>query len=327
MKDSKAKHSSSRRNKGTYTSIAKTVGLGDGPEHSSSVFDKRKTVLTTGMTAVVLSVVMAAGWTIGSHNGVAGMAQAAGSNIPAVRNASTEVSRGYNRQPLKNTNGDWGGIERLNVPYSQTSNETDALSSLKTAIDNGNKLYSDSNGKVADDNTRSALKTAVDDASKAIQGKTATSVIDVGSFNALSQKITSEIGSVNDSINAKQAAQARAAVNNSSSGGSSSLGATTPVGEMQQWFHDYLLSNGYTEADFSAGVWIINHESGWNVHATNASSGAYGLPQSLPGSKMASAGADWQNNYQTQLKWFIGYCQRYSGIQGAYNFWQIHHWY
>lgn len=114
-----------------------------------------------------------------------------------------------------------------------------------------------------------------------------------------------------------------------STGGSSgsSLGVTVPVGEMQQWFHDYLLSNGYTEADFSAGVWIINHESGWNPQATNPSSGAYGLPQSLPGSKMASAGADWQTNYQTQLRWFVSYCSRYGGIQGAYQFWQKNNWY
>lgn len=114
-----------------------------------------------------------------------------------------------------------------------------------------------------------------------------------------------------------------------STGGSpgSSLGVTVPVGEMQQWFHDYLLSNGYTEADFSAGVWIINHESGWNPRATNPSSGAYGLPQSLPGSKMASAGADWQTNYQTQLKWFVSYCNRYGGIQGAYSAWQKQGWY
>lgn len=118
----------------------------------------------------------------------------------------------------------------------------------------------------------------------------------------------------------------------SSSGGTggspgSSLGVTVPVGEMQQWFHDYLLANGYTEADFSAGVWIIDHESGWRVNATNPGSGAYGLPQALPGSKMASEGADWQTNYQTQLKWFVSYCNRYGGIQGAYQFWQQNHWY
>ncbi|NMN01606.1 G5 domain-containing protein [Bifidobacterium panos] len=112
----------------------------------------------------------------------------------------------------------------------------------------------------------------------------------------------------------------------SSSSSSSNLGTTVPASEMQQWAHDYLISNGYSEADFSAAVYIINHESGWNPSATNASSGAYGLPQALPGSKMASAGSDWATNYQTQFKWFVGYCnQRYGSINGAYQYWLAHH--
>ncbi len=114
----------------------------------------------------------------------------------------------------------------------------------------------------------------------------------------------------------------------SSSATSSSLGTTVPASEMQQWAHDYLISNGYCEEDFSAAVYIINHESGWNPSATNASSGAYGLPQALPGSKMASAGSDWATNYQTQFKWFVNYCnQRYGSINGAYQYWLSHHSY
>ncbi|MBW3094920.1 G5 domain-containing protein [Bifidobacterium sp. 64T4] len=114
----------------------------------------------------------------------------------------------------------------------------------------------------------------------------------------------------------------------SSSSAASSLGTTVPASEMQSWAHDYLISNGYTEADFTAAVYIINHESGWRVDATNASSGAYGLPQALPGSKMASAGADWATNYQTQFKWFVGYCnQRYGSLQGAYTYWLANHCY
>ena len=114
----------------------------------------------------------------------------------------------------------------------------------------------------------------------------------------------------------------------SSSNASASIGTTVPAGEMQQWAHDYLLSNGYTEADFTATVYIITHESGWSVTATNPSSGAYGLPQALPGSKMVSEGADWATNYQTQLKWFWGYCaQRYGSIQGAYSYWLANHCY
>lgn len=49
------------------------------------------------------------------------------------------------------------------------------------------------------------------------------------------------------------------------------------------------------------------------------------LGQAYPGSKMASAGADWQTNYKTQFKWFISYCeQRYGGIVAAYNYWIAH---
>ncbi|MDD6462145.1 MAG: G5 domain-containing protein [Bifidobacteriaceae bacterium] len=111
----------------------------------------------------------------------------------------------------------------------------------------------------------------------------------------------------------------------STSSGSTSLGVTTPASEMQTWAHDYLIGNSYTEDDFTALVYIISHESGWRVDATNASSGAYGLPQALPGSKMASAGSDWQTNYQTQIKWFVGYCNgRYGGITAAYNHWQTY---
>ena len=73
---------------------------------------------------------------------------------------------------------------------------------------------------------------------------------------------------------------------------------------------------------------IITHESGWNVNATNASSGAYGLGQALPGSKMASAGSDWQSNGVTQMKWTIGYVNsRYGGACKAWSFWQANNYY
>ena len=61
-------------------------------------------------------------------------------------------------------------------------------------------------------------------------------------------------------------------------------------------------------------------ESGWNSTAANPSSGAYGIPQSLPGNKMASAGADWQTNPATQIKWGLGYiAERYKTPCGAWN--------
>ncbi|MGX4690105.1 aggregation-promoting factor C-terminal-like domain-containing protein [Streptomyces sp. JNUCC 63] len=73
---------------------------------------------------------------------------------------------------------------------------------------------------------------------------------------------------------------------------------------------------------------IVNHESTWNYRAVNASSGAYGLVQALPGSKMSSAGADWQTNPATQIKWGLSYMNgRYGSPCGAWNFWQANHWY
>ncbi|MFD8787269.1 transglycosylase SLT domain-containing protein [Kitasatospora sp. NPDC059599] len=71
---------------------------------------------------------------------------------------------------------------------------------------------------------------------------------------------------------------------------------------------------------------IISHESGWNVTATNPSSGAYGLAQALPGNKMASAGADWKTNAATQIKWAYDYMNgRYGSPNQAWAYWQIHH--
>ncbi|MFC8449652.1 lytic transglycosylase domain-containing protein [Kitasatospora sp. NPDC057223] len=82
------------------------------------------------------------------------------------------------------------------------------------------------------------------------------------------------------------------------------------------------------DAQFQCFSQIVKRESGWNYTASNASSGAYGLVQALPGSKMASAGADWRTNPATQIKWGLGYMNsRYGSPCGAWTFWQSHHWY
>ncbi|WP_323185035.1 transglycosylase SLT domain-containing protein [Kitasatospora purpeofusca] len=73
---------------------------------------------------------------------------------------------------------------------------------------------------------------------------------------------------------------------------------------------------------------IISHESSWNVTATNPSSGAYGLAQALPGSKMATHGSDWKTNANTQIRWALDYMNsRYGSPNAAWTFWQNHHWY
>ncbi|MGW0753872.1 aggregation-promoting factor C-terminal-like domain-containing protein [Streptomyces sp. NPDC002587] len=73
---------------------------------------------------------------------------------------------------------------------------------------------------------------------------------------------------------------------------------------------------------------IVNAESTWNYKAVNSSSGAYGLVQALPGSKMSSAGADWRTNPATQIKWGLNYMnERYGSPCGAWSFHQANDWY
>ena len=72
-------------------------------------------------------------------------------------------------------------------------------------------------------------------------------------------------------------------------------------------------AQGWGDSEYQCLVLLWNRESQWNPYAENASSGAYGIPQSLPGSKMASAGADWRTNPITQINWGIGY------IKGRYG--------
>ncbi|GAB3807633.1 aggregation-promoting factor C-terminal-like domain-containing protein [Micromonospora zhanjiangensis] len=92
-----------------------------------------------------------------------------------------------------------------------------------------------------------------------------------------------------------------------------------------------IVQHGWTvSAQFNClnQLWI--HESNWKVYATNPSSGAYGIPQSLPGSKMGAAGSDWQTNPATQIEWGEDYIKsRYGTPCAAWSFWQAQspHWY
>ena len=73
-------------------------------------------------------------------------------------------------------------------------------------------------------------------------------------------------------------------------------------------------SYGWSASQFSCLDSLWGHESGWSVTASNAGSGAYGIPQALPGSKMGSVGPDWQTDAATQIRWGLKYIQ---GIYGS----------
>lgn len=85
---------------------------------------------------------------------------------------------------------------------------------------------------------------------------------------------------------------------------------------------------GWDDSQFDCLDKLWTRESGWQWNATNPSSGAYGIPQSLPGSKMASAGQDWKTNAATQVKWGLGYIQqRYQSPCGAWAHSEATGWY
>jgi hypothetical protein len=89
--------------------------------------------------------------------------------------------------------------------------------------------------------------------------------------------------------------------------------APVASGSPQQIARAMLASFGWSSSQFSCLDPLWAHESGWSVTAYNAGSGAYGIPQALPGSRMASAGPDWQNNAATQIRWGLEY------IKGTYG--------
>ena len=85
---------------------------------------------------------------------------------------------------------------------------------------------------------------------------------------------------------------------------------------------------GYGSNQFDCFDNIIMRESKWRIDATNPSSGAYGIPQALPGSKMASEGSDWRTNPATQIIWGIKYMEdRYGSPCAAWSFKSAKGWY
>ncbi len=117
----------------------------------------------------------------------------------------------------------------------------------------------------------------------------------------------------------------------SSGGGSSSGGSSgaTHSGESPRGIAQGMLSShGWGDDQWSCLNNLWQRESGWNPSASNPSSGAYGIPQALPGSKMASAGSDWRTNPATQIKWGLGYIKdRYGSPCGAWAHSQSVGWY
>ncbi len=124
-------------------------------------------------------------------------------------------------------------------------------------------------------------------------------------------------------INAQIAAWAKAAAFNPNLG----AGGITPSGPLQAYARK-LVDARWGDSQWPPFADVVARESGWQVNATNPSSGAYGIPQALPAGKMASAGADWATNGYTQLRWMVAYiASRWGTPAGADANEIANHWY
>lgn len=112
------------------------------------------------------------------------------------------------------------------------------------------------------------------------------------------------------------------------SGGQVTATEDLTTGDPRDVARAMLASHGFGQDQFSCLDSLYTKESGWNVHADNPSSSAYGIPQALPGSKMSSAGSDWADNPATQIKWGLGYIKdRYGSPCAAWGHSVSNNWY
>ena len=103
---------------------------------------------------------------------------------------------------------------------------------------------------------------------------------------------------------------------------------TGTVAEYQEYAREACKAYGWSDGEFGSLVKLWNRESGWNPNTRNRSSGAYGIPQALPASKMKSAGSDYMTNYRTQINWGLSYISsRYGSPSSAWGYFQSNGWY
>ena len=114
-----------------------------------------------------------------------------------------------------------------------------------------------------------------------------------------------------------------------SRGGTSVRAATGTKAEYQAYAKNLCINTyGWTENDFNCLVKLWERESNWNPNAHNKSSGAHGICQALPASKMASEGSDYMTNYKTQIRWGLKYIKnRYGTPANAWAHSQQKGWY
>ncbi|WP_422935450.1 hypothetical protein [Sinomonas sp. P47F7] len=152
-----------------------------------------------------------------------------------------------------------------------------------------------------------------------------------GSGPQVSATTDARVDFIRPTINSVSKAQSDQQTKDAAAAAKAELLRTQPVNDpagAQAYASSQLAKFGWGQDQMQALITLWNRESNWTTTATNSSSGAYGIAQSLPGSKMNSAGDDWQTNYRTQIDWGLGYIKsRYGSPANALAFHYAHSWY
>lgn len=192
---------------------------------------------------------------------------------------------------------------------------------------------------VVEDNVRTARELAhqvqVDDAQKeaAAQAAAAKAAADKAAREKAAREKAAAQKAAADKAAREKAARERAAADaarqaRERASRSQARAALSSPSAAQSIARSMVAARGWSSAQFSCLSTLWSHESGWRVTATNSSSGAYGIPQALPGSKMASAGGDWRTNARTQISWGLSYISSTYGTPcNAWSIWQTRGWY
>jgi len=126
----------------------------------------------------------------------------------------------------------------------------------------------------------------------------------------------------------KPAAPSGATSGSAKKSSSAPVAGTPDPGSAKAVAAERVAARGWGSDQYDCLVSLWQKESSWNVYASNRSSGAYGIPQALPGSKMGSVGADWQTNPATQITWGLNYIGgRYGNPCGAWAHSVANNWY
>ena len=216
----------------------------------------------------------------------------------------------------------------LDVGVAETTVDTDDLQTAVDRLEMADRLPAELVPAFVDDVAE--LAAAVDVDVNGLRGSLDAAIaLKAEQEAAAKAKAEAEAAAAAAAAAAAEAAAAKTSA--PTTGGSSApvfAGPGTSAGEAQAIARGMIGGYGWGDDQFNCLVSLWNKESGWNSQAYNASSGAFGIPQALPGSKMATAGADWQTNAATQISWGLGYINgRYGSPCSAWGHSQSVGWY